>query len=133
MKRLSTALGIAVLALPPLAGGAGAAQQPSLRFLALIPPRVHGTHFTSGERVTVTLRAGSTKRGLTTHASRAGAFTIEFKALSDVDRCSGSVSLVAVGARGDRAAFTLTPVECPTPTQTVTGGDKLLPPPPYTK
>ena len=131
MKRVSTALGIAALALPALADGAAAAQ-PSLRFLALIPPRVHGTHFKSGERVTVTLRAGKTKRGMTTHASRTGAFTIQFKALSDEDRCSGTVSLVAVGTRGDRAAYTLTPVSCPAPSETVTGSDKLLPPPPYT-
>ena len=132
MKRLSTALGIAALALPPLAGGAGAAQ-PSLRLLALIPPRVRGAHFGSGERVTVTLVAGKTRRGTTTRASRTGAFTIAFKALSDEDRCSGPVSLVAVGARGDRAAYTLTPASCPTPSETVTGGSKLLPPPPYTK
>jgi hypothetical protein len=64
--------------------------------------------------VTVTLRAGVTKRARTVRASRGGAIAVDFGAIAERDRCSGSVSIVAAGRRGDRAAYRLPTLVCPT-------------------
>jgi hypothetical protein len=93
--------------------GAAAAALPALRVLDLTPVSVRGTHFASGERVVVTLRAGTAKRVRTVRVTTRGAFTVGFGTLAEQDRCSGSVAVTAVGARGDRASYKLPTLACP--------------------
>jgi hypothetical protein len=110
--------GIAALAALALASapGAGAASgvAPTVRFDSLVPVKVHGAHFLPSERVTVTLHAGGTKLARTVRASRAGAIAVDFGGIAERDRCSGSVSIVAAGWRGDRAVYRLPTLVCPT-------------------
>jgi hypothetical protein len=101
------------LALTTAAGG-GTSGQATVRFIDLIPVKVRGAHFIPREDVRVTLRAGDAKRLRTAPTSASGAFTVDFGTLRKKDRCSGSVAVVAVGDRGDRAAYRLPPMACPT-------------------
>ena len=95
-------------------GAAAAATPPALRFLDLTPATVRGTHFVPREQVKVTLRAGTDTRTRTVRATAAGAFVVDFGRLREQDRCSGSVAVTAVGTRGDRAAYKLPGMACPT-------------------
>jgi hypothetical protein len=109
----------AVLALAVVGSAcAGGNTRPTLRFLELSPARVHGTHFGAGERVRVTLHAGSAKRIRTTRATRRGAFTVGFGTLDERNRCGASVWVTALGLRGHRATYRLPTIECPTPAMT---------------
>jgi hypothetical protein len=85
-----------------------------LRFIDLSPVKARGAHFRPHERLRLTLRAGGTKRIRTTRTSATGVFTVDFGTLQKQDRCSGSVSVVAVRAGGKRVSYTLPPMECPT-------------------
>jgi hypothetical protein len=108
---------LAVLALalapPGAAASPSAAPAPSLRFLDLTPALVRGARFAPGERVRVTLRAGTDRRVRTIRAAARGGFTVNFGRLREQDRCSGLVSIAAVGARGDRAFYRLPAMACP--------------------
>jgi len=95
------------------ATGAASAATPALRFLALTPATVRGTHFVPREQVKLTLRAGTDMRTRTVRTTAAGAFIVDFGRLREQDRCSGSVAVTAVGARGDRAAYKLPGMACP--------------------
>jgi hypothetical protein len=108
--RLTVALGALALA----TGGAANAAAPSLRFLDLTPAKVRGTSFVPREQVKLTLRAGTDIRTRTVRATGAGAFIVDFGRLREQDRCSGSIAVTAVGARGDRAAYKLPGMACPT-------------------
>jgi hypothetical protein len=105
----------ALLVALALAPGAGAAPgtSPSVRFFNLIPVKVRGAHFVPGERVRLTLRAGAATRVRTAVASTRGSFAVSFGRLAEKDRCSGSVAVTAVGARGDRASYRLPQMACP--------------------
>ena len=108
------AAALALAAVADAGAGARAGAQPTLRFTALIPATARGTHFVPGEQVRVTLQAGAARLVRTTRASALGTFTVNFGTLAKRDRCSGSVSLTAVGARGDGARYRLPPMACPT-------------------
>ena len=114
--RLTTVAAALVLA---AAAGAGAAGAPTLRLLGLTPAaRVHGAQFKPGERVGVTLSAGTVRRKLTTYASSAGGFTVDFGRLPERSRCGAAISVLAVGANGDRVVFKLPLLACPTSSST---------------
>ena len=95
MRRLALAL---LAALAPAAAGLGG--PPALRILTMKPLVVTGTHFRAAERVTV--RAAGITRVVRT--TRAGTFRAELGTITG-DRCS--MSIVAVGARGERVVFPL--------------------------
>jgi hypothetical protein len=103
---------VAGLALAPGATSAPGAN-PSVRFFNLIPVKVRGAHFVPGERVRLTLRAGAATRVRTAVASTRGSFAVSFGRLAEKDRCSGSVAVTAVGARGDRVSYRLPQMACP--------------------
>ena len=103
---------VAVLALAPGAVAAPSAD-PSVRIFDLVPVKVRGAHFVPGERVRLTLRAGAATRVRTATASGRGSFAVGFGMLREQDRCSGSVAVSAVGARGDRASYRLPGMACP--------------------
>ncbi|HWE81022.1 MAG TPA: hypothetical protein VG265_05200 [Gaiellaceae bacterium] len=142
MTRAASALVVAALIFVAVSSGATA--RPSLRHPAS-SPRVVGDHFKPHELVAVTFRSGKTKLVRSVHATGAGKFTVDFAALQQV-KCTGTISLVAIGAKGDRSAFTITSspscgsgsgsvspaVTTPTSgatTTTTTAG--IAPPPPY--
>ena len=93
--------------------GAGVSASPAIRFVDLTPAKVRGTHFGARELVKVTLWAGSISRVRTTRASTIGSFMVDFGTLDSKDRCSGSVSLLATGARGHTARYKLPAMMCP--------------------
>ena len=111
MKRVLLAAAVASLAVPYLA--VAARPLPSLRLTQLFPPSARGLHFVPGERVSVTLHAGKAKQLRYVHASTAGTFTVTFTRLSEANRCSGMISVVAVGAHRDRAVIKTPPLGCP--------------------
>ncbi len=111
VRILTVALALAVVGSATATASGNA--RPSLRFLGLSPARVHGAHFGAGERVRVTLHAGSAKRVRTTRATRHGAFTVGFGTLDERDRCGASVRVTALGLRGHRATYALPTIECP--------------------
>jgi hypothetical protein len=135
---------VAVAALISVGLSSGGAIEPSLRQLESTP-RVVGAHFKPHERVGVTFRSGKTKLIRSVHANAGGRFTVDFAALAQV-KCTGTISLVAIGAKGDRAAFTITSSSnCgsssiqpagttttpPTGSTTTTTTPGMAPPPPY--
>jgi len=113
MNRKLTAWAATTLALT-LVAGAAASIRPSVRFTALIPVKVQGSHFISSERVLVTVHAGKTTLARSVLASQSGGFLINFGVIPARDRCSGSVSITATGRRGDQAVFKLPQMACPT-------------------
>jgi hypothetical protein len=81
---------------------------PRLRVETLEPFAVVGSHFVSGERVTVTVRSnGRNRRSVV--ASRDGSFVAIFRGFV-YDVCSGYL-VVATGDRGSHARVRLVP-EC---------------------
>jgi hypothetical protein len=99
-----------------LAGAAGGSlrPKPSIRFVSLVPATAKGAHFLSGQRVRVTLSAGTDTRLRVVRTGETGTFVVRFGTLAAEDRCSGKISLLAVGSRGDRAWFRLPTLNCPT-------------------
>ena len=93
---MSRGLPIAVVAAVIAAPLAGAGVAPSLRLATRTPLVVRGTHFSAGERVTVTAGAAS----VVVRTGATGAFRANL-GTPLVDRCS--VRVVAAGARGDHA------------------------------
>jgi hypothetical protein len=108
---VAAALVAALVLAPGATSGPGA--NPSVRFFNLIPVKVRGAHFVPGERVRLTLRAGAATRVRTAVASERGSFAVSFGRLAEKDRCSGSVAVTAVGAKGNRAAYRLPGMACP--------------------
>jgi hypothetical protein len=112
MRAITLSVLLIALALA-VAASAATSAVPSVRFLGLIPAKVHGAHFVAGEQVKVTLKAGATMRVRTVRAAATGGFTVSFGMLAEKDRCSGSVAVTAIGARGDRAYYKLPSMVCP--------------------
>jgi hypothetical protein len=107
-----TGLAAVAIALVVVPGGLSSTPRPKpqLRLLDRAPLTVKGTRFRPGERVRIRIAAAE-PAARTVHATRAGSFTMRFDAVS-VGRC-GSVSVEAVGARGDRASLkVLQPQDC---------------------
>jgi hypothetical protein len=113
--RRAALAGLAVAALA--ASGAAAAGTATIRFASLTPVvKVRGAHFVPSEHVQVTVFAGNAKLARLVRASNAGAFTVALGSLADKDRCGASISVAAVGRRGDRAVYRLPLLECTTAT-----------------
>jgi hypothetical protein len=132
VTRVLIALSAAIVS-APLAGAAG--ERPSLSLVQVTPPRLHGTHFKAGEKVTVTLVTGARKLRRTAHVSPTGEFTVIFGEIAPVSSCGHEkMTLVAVGGSGDRSALQLPPSGCKAVAPTVTTSTPgLAPPPSYTK
>jgi hypothetical protein len=64
------------------------------------------------EKVRLRVEVGSAELGRVTRATRRGSFRVVFRGVG-LDRCH-VLRVMAVGARGDHASFTLQPLECPT-------------------
>jgi hypothetical protein len=119
MRAVLLAAGAVTLAVVALASAA--AEPPSVSFASLTPGvKVRGAHFRPHERVEVTLRVTSLKRVRSTRASAAGRFVVDFGTLARSRRCGGPLTIVAVGAGGDRAFRALPPIECPAPVAAMT-------------
>lgn len=106
MNRIFLIAALAALALAVPALGAGSSRPT----LTLTNGKVHGSHFHTREVVRVTIGAPIAKR-LTVRASKLGAFTLT--KVPNMDPCSDSVVIVAVGATGDTARMKLMPRMCP--------------------
>jgi hypothetical protein len=112
MKRTVVALLIVALT----AAGAAMAfchstgSQPHLRLVSGTPLKAHGTGFYGRERIRATARTSGQVRLRRVTTDARGAFTVSFRALA-LDPCTG-LTIVAVGARGDRAALKAPMREC---------------------
>jgi hypothetical protein len=84
-----------------------------VRLTELSPAVVHGSGFYAHERVSVTIRGGSTVMKRSVKSSTAGAFTLRFGRAAPVGGCQG-IAVSAVGARGDRAEWKSAPAVCGT-------------------
>ena len=105
---------VGALALAAAAAAAAfAVRTPSVRFTSLTPVAVRGAQFVPGERVQVTVFAGKAKLVRSPLASAKGGFTVILGSLATKDRCSGSIAIIAVGKRGDRATYKLPQMACP--------------------
>jgi hypothetical protein len=94
------------------AANARADGTPSLRFTDLAPVEVKGARFLPGEQVRVVLRAGEAKRVRVVRVSSGGIFTVGFGTLLRKDRCSGDITIVATGTKGNRAVYKLPVMAC---------------------
>jgi len=102
VKATLTAGVVAAGLLASTAFGAARAH-PILKLVASAPPKVHGTHFRSSERVRVTFDLGAQNVVRTVRASRLGAFTTS-AGDADFDRCGALVVIRAVGLRSGAAS-----------------------------
>jgi hypothetical protein len=107
----STLIVAALLAVVP--ASAQAIRHGHVRLLGLSPAAVHGSGFYARERVTVTVRSGSTIMQASVMSTTGGAFTVRFKRTVPAG-CQG-IAVSAVGARGDRADWKSPPRVCGTP------------------
>ncbi len=108
---LLTALAIAVVFPTAAADASTTKPPPALRIVSVAPLTVAGSGFHASEPVRVTTWVDDVKIVRRTRATRAGAFRVTF-ADTVVDRCNGAF-VVAVGARGARAAAKLPQPMCP--------------------
>jgi hypothetical protein len=92
--------------------GRADASRPSVNLVALAPVIVRGAGFKSHERVTVSVLAGRRRRKTIT-ANAAGRFQLAFTTLR-LDACAG-ISISALGNRGSRVDYRLSPGLCPRP------------------
>jgi hypothetical protein len=101
----------ALLAVVP--ASAQAIRHGHVRLTATSPATVHGTGFYAGERVTVTVRGGSTVMRKSVMSTGEGAFTVRFGRAAPAAGCRG-LGISAVGSRGDRADWKTAPAPCGT-------------------
>ena len=80
----------------------------------LVGTGVVGAGFHPRERVVVTLRAGSDHWTKSIVAGAAGGFTVRFAVPVSAGGCQG-FSVLAVGAKGERAAWKSPPKPCANP------------------
>lgn len=106
------ALTAVLLTLAP--AGAAADQlgkgKPGLRVVGGPMLVVRGTHFVPGERVKVTVTVGE-RLSRETVADGRGSFAVRFR--TSFDRCSSSLTALAVGSRGSRARAKMPELMCP--------------------
>jgi hypothetical protein len=102
-----------------LASTAAAASGPRIRVAVTPPLTVRGTGFAPHERVTVTLSAGTARLKQEVRATASGGFVACWEAAAPLAACRASVVVVAVGARGDRAAWKSLPRVCGAPPQPI--------------
>jgi hypothetical protein len=100
---------------PAWGAGASARAKPSLKITKMSPLTLAGRHFRAHERVTVKVFSSSGTSLRRTRTTAAGSFGVAFDGVV-VERCGDGFSVVAVGARGDRASIKEKPPEdCPPP------------------
>ena len=102
MKATLTAGVVAAGLLASAALGAPRAH-PILKLVASAPPKVHGTHFRSAERVRVTFYLGTQNVVRTVRTTKLGAFTAS-SGDADFDRCGALVVIRAIGLRSGVAS-----------------------------
>ena len=109
---LTTVLASLALGVGVSSSDAGIAGQTKVRVLDSSPLTLRGVGFERGERVRLTVSLGERTVVRTLRTGSAGGFTTSFVAMR-YDRCSGSLGVKAVGARGSRVSWELVPLECP--------------------
>ncbi len=108
-------VGFVLGALAPAAWGAA---RPQVHLVAASPARVSGSGFGARERVAVKVTGGSNHLARTVVTNARGAFMARFtRAVSPVG--CGQLVIVAVGAKGDRAAWKSPPRSCGPPPQPI--------------
>jgi hypothetical protein len=112
MKRTVVALLIVALTAvgAAIALGNSTRSQPRLRLVSAAPFKVRGAGFYGRERIRATAQTNGQVRLRRVTTDARGAFTVSFGALA-LDPCAG-FTIVAVGARGDRAALKVPMREC---------------------
>jgi hypothetical protein len=110
---------LAALVAAALVPTALASVKPQVRLVAFSPARVAGSGFRARERVTVTVSSPSTRLRTTVRTSAGGSFLARFTRRARTSACN-QVAVVAVGARGDRAAWKSPPQPCGAQVQPVT-------------
>ena len=89
-----------------------ATARPSLRIVDRDPLTFGGRAFHADELVSVTVRSGATKaRVRKARTDGTGRFILAFAGLR-LDRCSGSLEVIATGRRGSKASFVLNRINC---------------------
>ena len=113
MKRTVVALLIVALTAggTAIAVGGSNRSQPHLRLSSATPLKARGSGFYAREHVRATARASGQARLRRVTTDARGTFSVSFGALSG-DPCAG-FTIVAVGARGDRADLKVPMRECP--------------------
>jgi len=99
---------IAAVALVPAAFAAG---EPRVHLAGFTPALVTGTGFHAEERVVVTVRHGTLALSKAVRTSSHGTFVVRF-ARDVASMPCGEVAIIAIGARGDRAAWKTPPAVC---------------------
>jgi len=104
---------IAALLLAVVPASAQAIRHGHVRLTAMSPAVVHGSGFYARERVTVTVRGGTTVMQKSVISTTGGAFTLRFAGNAPAAGCQG-LAVSAVGAKGDRADWKTAPAVCGT-------------------
>jgi hypothetical protein len=102
----------AALSLAPAHAVAERAARPSLDVVSLDPLRIRGERFRSAERVRVTAWINGRRSVARTRAGRRGVLTVVYPVRMGSDACTASVTAVAVGDRGSRAALAFDHIVC---------------------
>jgi hypothetical protein len=112
MKRMFVALLVVALTAgaTAIALGGSSRSQPRLRLVSGTSLKARGNGFYGRERVRATAQTNGQVRLRRATTDARGAFTVSFGALA-LDPCAG-FTIVAVGARGDRAALKVPMREC---------------------
>jgi hypothetical protein len=97
-----------------LVPSAFASSTPRVMLTSTSPARVRGSGFQAREAVAVSVTRGTAKLRLTVETDGAGAFLARFKRNLGGNACAVT-AVVAVGARGDRAAWKTAPMACGAP------------------
>src|SRR4051794_8205754 len=109
---------------------AAAKPRPALTLEQLSPARVQGSQFKAGRKVHVTLTVGGTRLRQTVHVSMQGTFTARFGRLAAVKPCGRTVTIVAVGAEGERSTLRVPVASCASVAPTATSSTPGLAPSP---
>ena len=89
-----------------------ASVRPSLRIVDRDPLTFGGRAFQADELVSVSVRSGAAKARIRkARADGTGRFTLAFAGMR-LDRCSGSLEVIATGRRGSKVSFVLNKIDC---------------------
>lgn len=91
---------------------AGSSRSAKIRMLDPAPLTLKGVGFAARERIRLTVSLGERVLVRKLVARSAGTFLVRFPATT-YDRCSGQLSVRAVGSRGSRVTWELVPLDCP--------------------